>query len=96
MVLTQSQQESPTDDGRRRSVRSAGKVGLPGDSTRAVAAAAGDVRGHAGVDACASVVMDADEDARRRERRVRTATDAVVSSARWGCSRPSPGFAFST
>lgn len=72
-------------------------MGPPGDSTRAAAAApaAGDVRGHAGVDACASVVMDAGEDARRRERRARTAMDEVVSSARWGCSRPNPGFAFS-
>lgn len=96
-VLTQSQQESPTDDGRRRSVRSAGKVGPPGDSIRAAAApaAAGGVRGHAGVDACASVSMGAGEDARRRGRRARTATDAVASSARWGCSHPAPGSASS-
>lgn len=83
MVLTQSQQESPTDDGRRRSVRSAGKVGPLGGSTQAAAAApAGGVHGHAGVGAYASVVMGAGEDARRRGRRARTATDAVASSAR--------------
>jgi len=86
-VLTQSQQESPTDDGRRRSVQSAGKVGPPGDSIRAAAApaAAGGVRGHAGVGAYASVATGADEDARRRGRRAHTATDAVASSARWDC-----------
>lgn len=85
MVPTQSQQESLTDDGRRRSVRSVGKVGPRGDSSRAAAAAAGGVRGRAGADACASAATDADADARRRGRQVRTATDAAASLAPWDC-----------
>lgn len=96
---TQSQQESLTDDGRRRSVRSAGKVGLPGGSIRvAVAApeAAGDVREREGAGACANAATDVDEDARRRERQVRTATDAAVSSAPSDCSHPVPDSVSST
>ena len=60
-------------------------MGPLGGSIRAAAAAqaaAGGVHEHADVDAYASVAMGADEDARRRGRRVRMATDAVASSAR--------------
>lgn len=70
-------------------------MGPPGGSIRA-AAAVDDVRGHAGVDAHESVVMDAGEDARRRGRRARTVTDAVASSAQWGYSHLAPGSASST
>lgn len=85
---TQSQ-VSLTDDGRRKSVPSAGKVGPPGDSSwaaAAVPAAADDVRGRADADACASAAADADVDARRTgRRRARTATDAAASSVPWDC-----------
>lgn len=99
MDPTRSRRESPTNDGRRRSVPSAGK-GLPGDSNRAAAAVpavADGVRERADVDARVSVAADADADARRTgRRRARTATDAAASSAPWDCLRLDPGSASST
>lgn len=76
-------------------------MGPPGGSIRAAVAAPGEEgdvreREREGAGACANAARDADEDARQKGRRVRTATDAAVSSAPSDCSRPVPDSVSST